>query len=161
MPMVRGVGSHLPAAGRGRSGPVGGGCGFLNLINPSGMYVALANSSRRQRSGVPARACPGYGWGSWEGPLSGRLGLRPGSRWSWPRKQYRSIRHLFPLPSWPFLIPASTSPLISPDHTTRLLRPQLCLHLSKHRVPKLYKVFLVKIFFNPHKSIQFIFLITS
>ena len=47
---------------------VGGGCGFQNLINPSGMYVALVNPSRRQRSGEQARARPGCGWEPGEGP---------------------------------------------------------------------------------------------
>lgn len=50
---------------------MGGGRGFRNLIiDPSGMCVALANPSRRQRSGVQARACLGCGWGPWGGSLT-------------------------------------------------------------------------------------------
>lgn len=53
---------------------VGGGRGFWNLINPSGMYVAVVNPSCRQRSGVQARACPGCGWEPGEGLHNAVLG---------------------------------------------------------------------------------------
>lgn len=59
-----------PAQGR----PMGGGRGFWNLINPSGMYVVLAIPIHRQRSGVQARACPGCGCGPWRGPHWAGLG---------------------------------------------------------------------------------------
>lgn len=86
----------FPAPGR----PVGGGCGFWNLINPSGMYAALASPTGRQGSGEQARACPDCGCTPWRGPPSGRLRLRPDLGWGWRRKLRKEWQaSLHPAPS--------------------------------------------------------------
>lgn len=107
----------FPAPGR----PVGGGCGFWNLINPSGMYAALASPMGRQGSGVQARACPDCGCAPWRGPPSGRLRLRPGLGWGWPRKLCRvagiPAPCAKPLSS---LLPGSTPAFHLPTHFSKV-----------------------------------------
>jgi hypothetical protein len=82
----------------------------------------ISKSSRRQRSGVQAKACPDCGWGTWGGPPTGRLGPRPSFWVELGKDAAREHQESLPLRELAFP-PATSSTLASTSSSIFLDQP--------------------------------------